>query len=59
MQKFPVFYFCGVHPVALLCILPKYIPAITTDNLYLFISFHKYEYDVVFHLRMARRGRNI
>jgi hypothetical protein len=28
------FYFCGVHPVALLIrILPKYMPAITTDNL--------------------------
>jgi hypothetical protein len=32
-------FFCGLHPVALLiCILPKYIPAIATDNLYLFYS---------------------
>jgi hypothetical protein len=34
-----VFYFCEVHPVALLIlILPKYIPANATDNFYLFYS---------------------
>jgi hypothetical protein len=33
------FYFCGVHPFALLIrILPKHIPTIATDNHYLFYS---------------------
>jgi hypothetical protein len=36
-----LFYFCGVHPFVLLIgILPKYIPAIATDNLYLFYSVY-------------------
>jgi hypothetical protein len=34
-----LFYFCGVHPVALLTRIPlKYIPSVTTDNFYLFYS---------------------
>jgi hypothetical protein len=38
-NMFIIFYFCGAHPVALLIrILPKYIPAIATNNLYLFYS---------------------